>query len=43
MVIESKTNTIIQNKTFLDSIFKLEEKLNNRELFLSEFKQELIE
>lgn len=43
MVIEIKTNTIIQNKTFLDSIFKLENKLNNRKLFLSEFKQELIE
>ena len=43
MVIESTKNTIIQNKTFLDSIFKLEEKLNNRTLFLSEFKQELIE
>ena len=43
MVIESKTNTIIQNKTFLDSIFKLEEKLNNRTLFLSEFNKELSE
>jgi len=43
MVIESKTNTIIQNKTFLDSIFKLEEKLNNRILFLSEFNKELSE
>ena len=41
MVIESKKNTIIQNKTFLDSILKLEEKLNNRTLFLSEFNKEL--
>lgn len=43
MVIESTKNTIIQNKTFLDSIFKLEEKLNNRTLFLSEFNKELSE